>query len=113
MHSNQTLKQATPTTPGTPTCNLYRPCQHAPFPGVHQLNHTYVNSKNTATKNPNQTLHPTPVLSAIRNIRVIFPRIRTRVLSNEFSRSVMCVVSRISSPIATVIYSSQPGTTWE
>jgi len=34
----------------------------------------------------------------------MFPRSRTRVFSNESLRSVMCVVSRISSPMASVIY---------
>jgi hypothetical protein len=38
-----------------------------------QNNHTYQNSSITAAKKPNQTLHPTPVLSAICNIRVMVP----------------------------------------
>jgi hypothetical protein len=37
----------------------------------------------TAAKNPSQTRQPTPVRSAIRNIRFIVPFNLTRVLSNE------------------------------
>lgn len=69
-----------------------------------QNNHTYQKSTLTAAKNPNQTLHPTPVFSAILNILFIVPRNRTLVLSKEsFIVSVNLEESRISSPIAIVI----------
>lgn len=57
-------------------------------------------------KKPSHTRQPTPVRSAMRSIRVILPRSRTRVLSNVSLRSVRLDVSRISSPIAIVIYFS-------
>lgn len=59
--------------------------------------------KKTANKNTSHTRQPTPVRSAIRSIRVILPRIRTRVLSKVSLRSVRFEVSRISSPMAIVI----------
>ncbi len=64
-----------------------------------------MNRKATAAKNPTQTFQPTPVLSAIRSIRFMVPRNRTRVLSKpSFILSASFEESRISSPIATVIY---------
>ena len=58
----------------------------------------------TAAKNPSHTFQPTPVRSAIRSMRFIVLRRRTRVPSNEsFIFSAKAVESRISSPIATVI----------
>ena len=57
------------------------------------------------TKNPSQTFHPTPVFSAIRNMRFIVPRSRTRVLSKEsFMVSAREEEERISSPMETVIF---------
>lgn len=53
--------------------------------------------------NPTQTFHPTPVFSAIRNIRFTVPRNRTRVLSKEsFIVSAREEEERISSPIEMV-----------
>ena len=73
-------------------------------PHVSQNNHTYAKSTHTATKNPNQTLQPTPVFSAIRNIRFMVPRNRTRVLSKEsFIVSAREDDERISSPMEMVI----------
>ncbi len=55
-------------------------------------------------KNPSQILQPTPVRSAIRNIRFIVPRNRFLVPSKlSFIFSAKAVESRISSPIAIVI----------
>ncbi len=72
------------------------------FP-THQNNHTYANSIQTATKNPTHTFHPTPVFSAIRNIRVIVPLSRTRVLSKlSFMVSAREEELRISSPMEMV-----------
>lgn len=72
---------------------------------IAQNNQTYQNSTVTAAKNPSHTLHPTPVLSAILSILFIVPRNLTLVLSNElFMVSASLEESRISSPIATVIY---------
>ncbi len=77
-----------------------------------QNSQTYQNKTITAAKNPTHTLHPTPVRSAIRSILFIVPRNRTRVLSNEsFIRSARAEESRISSPIATVIYTGHTDTT--
>lgn len=57
----------------------------------------------TAAKKPTQTLHPTPVFSAIRSILFIVPRNLTLVFSNDrFIFSASAVESRISSPIALV-----------
>ena len=59
----------------------------------------------TAAKNPTHTRHPTPVRSAMRSILFIVPRSRIRLFSKEsFIFSAREVESRISSPIATVIY---------
>ena len=70
-----------------------------------QNSQTYQNTNATAAKKPNQTLQPTPVFSAIRNIRFMVPRKRTLVLSKEsFILSASFDESRISSPIAIVIY---------
>jgi len=58
----------------------------------------------TAAKKPSHAFQPTPVRSAIRSMRFIVPRRRTRVPSNEsFIFSARAVESRISSPMATVI----------
>lgn len=72
--------------------------------GPDQNNQTYQNSTTTAAKKPSHTFQPTPVRSAIRSMRFIVPRRRTRVPSNEsFIFSARAVESRISSPIAIVI----------
>lgn len=68
-----------------------------------QVNQTYAKIKKTAMKNTTHMRQPTPVRSAIRSIRFIFPRRRTRVLSKVSLRSVRFEVSRISSPMASVI----------
>lgn len=69
-----------------------------------QNSQTYQNRKITAAKKANQTFQPTPVRSAMRSMRFIVPRRRTRVLSNEsFIFSASAVESRISSPMANVI----------
>lgn len=74
-----------------------------------QNNHTYQKRSMTAAKKPSHTLQPTPVLSAIRSIRFIVPLSLTRVLSNEsFTVLASFVESRISSPMATVIWICQP-----
>ena len=76
-----------------------------PSPPLSQNSHTYQNTKHTAPKNPSHTFHPTPVFSAIRSMRFIVPRSRTRVLSKEsFIFSAKWEESRISSPMATVSY---------
>lgn len=88
-------------TTSTPSQNSTQPPQN---------NQTYQNRNITAAKNPNHTFHPTPVRSAIRSIRFIVPRNRTRVLSNVlFILSARAEESRISSPIATVIYAAYTG----
>ena len=96
---------------------LHRPAgnpnRSQPFPELQlqapQNNQTYQNRKITAAKNPSHTLHPTPVRSAIRSMRFIVPRNRSRVLSNvSFILSARAEESRISSPMATVIYSPPP-----
>lgn len=72
-----------------------------------QNNHTYQNRKITAAKNPNQTLHPTPVFSAILNIRFIVPFNFNRLFSNEsFIESANFEESRISSPMRCESYKS-------
>lgn len=73
-----------------------------------QVNFTYQKSNITNAKKPTHTLHPTPVLSAILNMRFIVPRKRTLVLSKElFIVSASLEESRISSPIASVICTSK------
>jgi len=68
-----------------------------------QNNHTYQNRNITAAKKPAHTRQPTPVFCAIRNIRFIVPRNRTRVFSKDsFIESAIFEESRISSPMATV-----------
>ena len=68
-----------------------------------QNNHTQANNAHTAMKNSSQTLHPTPVRSAIRNIRLIVPFNLTPVFSNvSLIWLASAELSRISSPIATV-----------
>ena len=70
-----------------------------------QNSHTYQKRTIKQAKNPSQILHPMPVCSAMRSIRVMVPRNLTLVLSNEsFIRSASFDESRISSPIATVNY---------
>ena len=67
-------------------------------------NHTYQNSKTTAAKKPSHTRQPTPVRSAMRSMRFMVPRSRTRVRSKEsFIESAKADEERISSPMATVI----------
>ena len=57
----------------------------------------------TSAKNANQARHPTPVRSAILNIRPIVPFNLLLVLSNpSFISSVNFVESRISAPMACV-----------
>ena len=59
-------------------------------------------------KKPSQIRQPTPVLSAMRSIRFIVPRNRFRVPSKlSFIFSAKAVESRISSPIATVIFATR------
>lgn len=59
----------------------------------------------TAAKNSSQAFQLMPVFSAMRNMRFIVPRKRTRVFSNEsFIFSASAVESRISSPMADVSY---------
>lgn len=54
-------------------------------------------------KNRTQTLQPTPVRSAILNMRLMVPFSRTPVFSNvSFIWLARALESRISSPIATV-----------
>ena len=65
---------------------------------------TYMNSKQSAAKNPNQTFHPTPVRSAILSILFIVPLSLTLAFPNEsFIFSANAVLSLISSPIFIVI----------
>jgi hypothetical protein len=72
---------------------------------VPQNSHTYQNRNITAAKNPNHTLHPTPVLSAILSIRFIVPLSCSRLFSNEsFIVSASFEESRISSPMRCVSY---------
>lgn len=74
---------------------------------LNQNNQMYQNRSMTAAKKPSHTLHPTPVLSAIRNIRRIVPRNLCLVLSKDsFIVSVSFEESLISSPIASVICES-------
>lgn len=75
----------------------------------HQNNQTHEKSPITANINIIQTLHPTPVRSAIRSMRFIVPLSRTRVLSKLsfiFSaRVVELVISAdMASDICTYIY---------
>ena len=84
---------------------MIQPHPFSPLLATSQNSQTYQNSTMTAAKKPTHTRHPTPVRSAMRSILFIVPRNRTRVLSNEsFIFSASEVESRISSPIATVIY---------
>ena len=70
----------------------------------HQNNHTQTKTIQTAAKNPTHTFHPTPVFSAILNIRFIVPLSLTLVLSKEsFILSASEEEERISEPMATVI----------
>jgi hypothetical protein len=70
-----------------------------------QNSHTYQKSSITAAKKPSQTLHPTPVFSAMRNILFIVPFNFKLVFSNvPFIFSASAEDSRISSPMAIVIY---------
>lgn len=73
-----------------------------------QNNHTYQNSTITAAKKPSQTLQPTPVRSAILSIRFMVPLSLVLEFSNDsFIRSASLEESRISSPIAMVIYAAR------
>ncbi len=68
-----------------------------------QNSQTYAKSSHTAKINPTQIFHPTPVFSAIRNMRFIVPRNLTRVLSKEsFMVSAREEEERISSPMEMV-----------
>ena len=68
-----------------------------------QKSQTHTNSTTTAAKNPSHTLHPTPVLSAIRSILLIVPFSLTLVPSKVlFMLSASVELSRISSPMAIV-----------
>lgn len=59
----------------------------------------------TAAKKPSHTFQPTPVRSAMTSMRFMVPRSRSRVESKvSFIFSANAEESRISSPIATVIY---------
>ena len=59
----------------------------------------------TAAKKPSHTLQPTPVFSAIRNIRVIVPFSLADVESKEsFIELAKFEESLISSPMARVSY---------
>lgn len=61
--------------------------------------------KMTAAKNSSHTFQPTPVRSAINSILFIVPRRRSLVESKlSFIFSARAEESRISSPMATVIY---------
>ena len=69
-----------------------------------QNNHTYAKTAHTAKKNSTHTLHPTPVFSAILNMRFIVPRNRSRVLSKlSFMVSAREEEERISSPMERVM----------
>lgn len=88
----------------TPSSHYYPHTLSSP----HELhpNHTHQNSNITTAKNPTHTLHPTPVFSAILNMRLIVPRSLFREFSNwSFIFSVSAVESRISSPMRCVNYS--------
>lgn len=68
-----------------------------------QKSQTQTKSNQTTAKNPNHTLQPTPVFSAILNIRRIVPFNRTPVPSNlSLIFPARSLLSRISSPIAMV-----------
>lgn len=74
-----------------------------------QKSQTQANRHHTATKNPSQTFHPTPVFSAILSILRIVPFNLTLVFSKlSFILSASAVESRISSPIAMVSCLSWP-----
>jgi hypothetical protein len=63
----------------------------------------------TAAKKPSQTLQPTPVFSAILNMRFIVPRSFSREFSNwSFIFSASALESRISAPMRFVNYKDRP-----
>lgn len=95
--------------PGMPQLCLSR-CVRACVLARNQKSHTYTKRRITAAKKPSQTLQPTPVRSAINSILFMVPRTRSRMLSNwSFIFSARAEESRISSPIATVIYGPGEG----
>lgn len=70
-----------------------------------QNSQTYMKIMVTAAKKPSHAFQPTPVRSAMIIMRFIVPRRRNRVESKlSFIFSANADESRISSPIATVIY---------
>lgn len=90
-------------------CFLARQSYHGAYTGPCAQNSQMYQKRNmTAAKKASQTFQPTPVLSAMRIMRFMVPRKRTRVVSNElFIFSASAVESRISSPIAVVICDAQ------
>lgn len=88
-----------------PPLSPYRPLPKQQPISIHQNSQTHEKIPITANINTIQTLHPTPVRSAIRSMRFIVPLSRTRVLSKlSFILSARVVELVISADMASDIY---------